>query len=457
MFVNPNKVNYERDELKKVEDAIVAMNAKITADGAFKGITLSSFERYLKSYAAQTGDKGIKSLEHVFKYATMCVFMDIVQDYMLVNGLEIMDCLNEATRNQDNFYTRMYKDIVLFGKDLYESISGKTASKDFIKFDSKKMNVRAARISEFNNDNGVCEVYADPNGKYHRLEYPSKQTFFTNVGNDAVKSIKIMEQYNFDREAQIKGLYNIALKYRTLQEIQNDWIWPFKYLRKRYWKINDKLNEIKDAVRASNCDIFNEVTKDEFIAYMKGEQQVKPLWNLNTKFFADFNTAKINNVVFESVRNDLEASYDKNININPIHVEEVEKDLEVRQDHVRSNSVDYDLNRPHLESSVENEKDENLNKVNINVDEVGKRYVGFIDDTSSEEHGMEADSEQSIYVGNKKDSEDSSESEKSDESFTSHNTQDIERQLKAPRYRTDSEISDPFIHEETSKDNESSL
>lgn len=410
MIITVSKLNYEKNEEVKIEEALKNLNDKLETYNEKLVLSKHSFEIYFRSYAKLVGDKGIRDLESLFKYVTTSIYMDLASEHIVKNRLEIMDCLDDVMRNNDNFYTKLYKDIVTFGKDLYEEISGKPASKDFIKLDTKEMQSRASRISIFSNKNGVAAVFADPNGRYHSKDTQTKKTFTRSVCEDTLTLIDNMSE-SLEEKAKVNNLYNIALKYRTLKECQNEWWWPFKYLTRNYWDVRDKLNQIETKVRESKSNVFNSiVSKDDFIKYMAKEEQVEGLESLNSMFFADFNVVKINGIVYEAARADLESLYEKNINTKQINVNEVNHNQEIEREHVLSNSVDLDnIRREHLDLSND-ESELDSSKKTIEIDEINqdKSYA-----ESNSYNGMESMSQSSSEVNNEE-----SEKSYSEDSFS---------------------------------------
>lgn len=216
---------------------------------------------------------------------------------------------------------------------------------------------------------------------------------------------------SLEEKAKVNNLYNIALKYRTLKECQNEWWWPFKYLTRNYWDVRDKLNQIETKVRESKSNVFNSiVSKDDFIKYMAKEEQVEGLESLNSMFFADFNVVKINGIVYEAARADLESLYEKNINTKQINVNEVNHNQEIEREHVLSNSVDLDnIRREHLDLSND-ESELDSSKKTIEIDEINqdKSYA-----ESNSYNGMESMSQSSSEVNNEE-----SEKSYSEDSFS---------------------------------------
>lgn len=365
MIITINQIKYEKNEQKKIEDAILKLNEKLKAYNQKMELSLHSFEIYFRSYASLVGNKGIRDVESAFKYVTTCLYQDLASEYMVRNEIDIVAALDEAMTNK-NFYSNLYKDIVTFGKNLYEELYAREASLDFVKLSTRDMDRRAARISIFDNKNGVASVYADPNGQYHNKEYDYKRVFFTSVCDDALQILDNMEQKGQDRDTYINNLYNVAFKYRTLKECQKEGWWPFKYFTKHYWKVNTRMNMILDKVKESKCEIFgNGITNNEFVRYMKKDEPVALLNNLKTTFFSDFNVAKINNVVYQAARADLEPKID-DLNRQEINVEEVNfnNKLESEKQSTKSNDLE------HLELRSEEDKDLDSSKRTIRIDDL---------------------------------------------------------------------------------------
>ncbi len=365
MIITINQIKYEKNEQKKIEDAILKLNEKLKTYNQKMELSLHSFEIYFRSYASLVGNKGIRDVESCFKYVTTSLYQDLASEYMVRNGIDIIGALDEAMSNNNNFYSNLYKDIVTFGKNLYEDLYAREASLDFVKLSTKDMDRRAARISVFDNKNGVASVYADPNGQYHSKDYDYKRVFFTSVCDDALAILDNMEEKGQDRATYINNLYNVAFKYKALKECQKEGWWPFKYFTRHYWKVNTRMNMIIDKVKESKCEIFGDgITCNEFVRYMKKDEPVALLDNIKTSFFSDFNVAKINNVVYQAARADLEPKID--LNRQEINVEEVNINNKLENEKGLTKSNDLE----HLELKSEEDKDLDSSKRTIRIDDL---------------------------------------------------------------------------------------
>lgn len=394
-----SKVVYEKNEKDVILKSLEKLNKKYENNPSYIPFSLNDFESYLVEYARLRADKGVKDIEKAFKYASMCLYMELSSNYMISHKINIFKALDSVTKNDEsNVYKDFYLSAVELGSECYYAASERDVSSDFAVFRKGDLKGRAIRNSIFDNHNRVCEVYSSPNEEYHSKNSHYKSIFVNDVCEDIRNDIDKLDNKGLSRKEELKGLYNIALKFRTLKECQREWWWPFRLFKISFWTNFFKLNSLEDKLKTARISVLSdENKKKDFIKYMNKERELPFLKNLDCMFFSDFNVAKISNVVYQNIVDDIEKA-------------EASKSSFEQAKGALSNKLEEDLNKSAIslddnvirsekfnefndeESAKESELDES--KRSIVVDELESKDQN-VDSSSVSEEEVSVSSEKS--------------------------------------------------------------
>ena len=385
MIINLKEVRFENDaEEKRVKDILNKMNNILSKNKDYKPCSIDLFKNYLLEYAnwKKKDDKGV-NLENALKYVGLAIYMDQSKNYMLIHKINLIDAYDDIIAdNSDNVYKDYFAEPLAAMDALYNSIAGKDVSEDFYNINTNDIASRAERISIFKNKSNVVNIYNQPTKNFYSKSKSEKLDMFNKIALDLDRTLtdlnvegrkyernqKIYDEKS--RETEINGLYNIALKYRTLKQCQSEWWIPFRFIRPNWYTFHRTLKDLKNKIR--HCRIQYITKQDgrinDYIKYINGKNDINFLQNFEIELYGAYNLKKLHPFVTNQLAKEeheqaliekltkekQEKEPRKNIEIHEVNkVKELSEEFDINEDELRLNeSVEYEQ-----KLTIENERD----------------------------------------------------------------------------------------------------